>query len=167
MPKRNPNVKACPHAAAWLQQHPDAARNLRRIVRFMASCYVGDSQGFINRNAEMVEYRFAPVEEESLFWAAHIYARQKHAVVRFYLYKRFRKSLLRSKILKSAKGEDLHAIDIPVASTATLDELQSFIQKTATTSAASASNGKHASIVKALEKAEQLIDGMTCFLSLP
>lgn len=181
MPKRNPNVKSCPHAAAWLNQHPEAKRNLQRIVRLMASCYAGDSQGFINRNAEMVEYRFAPIETEPLFWTTHIYARQKHTVVRFYLYKRFRQGSFSSKILKSATGENLNALDIPVAAADTLDKLQSFIQTTATfsghrdssagrvpgaverskASGKASTNGKRSSIASALEEAEKQAEDLS------
>lgn len=160
-----------------MNQHPDAALNLRRIVTMMASRYAGTNHGYINRNAALVEYRFSPVDGESLFWTAHIYGRQKHSVVRFYLYRRMGKGRWRSRILKSATGEILHAIDFKVAATAKLDELREFILTTATFAGEGrpfpnetpgggsrkvvgkhSTDGTHNLIAEALEAAEQQAD---------
>ena len=61
--KRNKNVKACPNADRWMRNNPDAARNLRRIIKFMDGRYEGSNQGYINRDTNFVEYRFDPIEE--------------------------------------------------------------------------------------------------------
>jgi hypothetical protein len=91
--------------------------------------YAGDNHGYINRNAGFVEYRFAPVDDEPLFWSVHLFARQKHCVVRFFLYRPIKG---RSKILKSATGKPQYAIEFPVAPGGTLSKLQKFIERTPT-----------------------------------
>lgn len=129
MASRNPNVEACPRAYAWLQQHPAAASNLDRIVKMMKRRYAGDSHGYINRNASFVEYRYAPLKGESVFWSVHLFAKQKHCVVRFFLYRPDKKH---GKILKSARGKPQSARDFCVADSDSLDALQKFIEGTAT-----------------------------------
>src|SRR5471030_846485 len=101
MPKRrHPDVEKSPYAAAWLRGHPDAAKNATRIVRLMRRNYAGDSHGFINRNQQMAEYRFAPVTKDPLISDIEIDVRQKHATVRFYLRHRLTRGKWRSRILK-------------------------------------------------------------------
>lgn len=91
--------------------------------------YAGDNHGYINRNARFVEYRFAPLGDEPLFWSVHLFARQKHCVVRFFLYRPIKGE---SKTLKSSTGKPQHAIDFHVAGGDSLAELQEFIEKTPT-----------------------------------
>ncbi|WP_367395144.1 HNH endonuclease [Cupriavidus sp. Agwp_2] len=132
-PKRNKNVKACPNADRWLRKHQDAARNLRRIIKFMDGRYEGSYQGYINRDTNFVEYRFDPIEEEHHFQHVLLFARQKHVVVRFTGFaKRTRKGPGISKTLKDAHGNAYSALDFLVAADTTLDELETFLRTTAT-----------------------------------
>jgi 5-methylcytosine-specific restriction endonuclease McrA len=140
--KRSPDVRESPFAATWLRDHPDAAKNATRIVRLMARNYVGDSQGFINRNQPMAEYRFAPVENDPLISDVQIDVRQKHATVRFYLRRQLTRGRWRSRILKSATGTDLDAIDFKVDNLGSLDPLSDFISSTLTFPDNRLSNGK-------------------------
>lgn len=111
-PKRNKDVKACPNANRWMQQHPVAAQNLRRIIKLMNGRYTGDYQGYINRNADFVEYRFEPVEDERYFRSVHIFARQKHVIVRFSGLPKLKKTGPGlSKTLKNAHGNDYYALE--------------------------------------------------------
>lgn len=129
MASRNPNVEACPRAHAWLIEHPVAAAHLDEIVSLMRRRYAGANHGYINRNAGFVEYRFAPLDDEPLFWSVRLFARQKHCVVRFYLYRPIKG---RSKILKSETGKPQNAIEFRVAAGGSLLELQEFIERTPT-----------------------------------
>lgn len=132
-PKRSKNVKACPNADRWMQGHPDAARNLRRIIKLMDGRYEGGYQGYINRDTNFVEYRFDPIEGERHFQHVQLFARQKHVVVRFTLFtKRARKGPGISKTLKNAHGNDYYALEFPVAVDTSLDELEAFLRTTAT-----------------------------------
>jgi len=132
-PKRNKNVKACPNADEWMRKHPDAARNLRRIIKLMDGRYEGGYQGYINRATNFVEYRFDPIEGEHHFQHVQLFARQKHVVVRFTVFaKRTRKGPGISKTLKNAHGNDYYAREFPVAADTSLDELEEFLCTTAT-----------------------------------
>lgn len=132
-PKRNKNVKACPNADRWMRKHPDAAINLKRIVKLMDGCYNGDYQGYINRDANFVEYRFDPIEGELHFTHVQLLARQKHVVVRFTLFAQHtRKGPGISKTLKNAHGTDYYVLEFPVAVGNSLDELEEFVRTTTT-----------------------------------
>lgn len=132
-PKRNKNVKACPNADRWMRNNPDAARNLRRIIKFMDGRYEGSNQGYINRDTNFVEYRFDPIEGEHHFQHVRLFARQKHVVVRFTVFaKRTRKGPGISKTLKDALGNAYSALDFSVAADTSLDELEAFLRTTAT-----------------------------------
>lgn len=132
-PKRSENVKACPNADRWMRKHADAARNLRRIIKLMDGRYEGGYQGYINRAANFVEYRFDAIEAEQHFQHVQLFARQKHVVVRFTMFtKRTRKGPGISKTLKDAHGNDYYALEFPVAADTSLDELEAFLRTTAT-----------------------------------
>ncbi|MGG4774756.1 HNH endonuclease [Paenalcaligenes sp. Me52] len=132
-PKRNVNVKGCPNAERWVRKHPDAARNLRRIIRLMDGRYEGDYQGYINRDTNFVEYRFDPIEGERDFKHVQLFARQKHVVIRFSGFvKRKTKSLGISKTLKDAYGNDYPVLEFSVAANMSLDELEAFLRTTTT-----------------------------------
>lgn len=125
--RRDPNIKASPKAWEWVRNHPDAGRNVLRVVRFMSDRYSGDNEGYINRAQQLVEYRFAPVDDEPLFWEAHIIGRQKHTTVRFYLYKAVYKGPWRTRVLKGAKGQNLSVIDISVVAGQSLEKLKLYL----------------------------------------
>ena len=132
-PKRSENVKACPNADRWMRRHRDAARNLRRIIKLLDGHYEGDNQGYINRAANFVEYRFDPIETEQHFRHVQLFARQKHVVVRFTVFtKRTGKGPGTSKTLKDAHGTDYYALEFPVAVDTSLNELEAFLRTTAT-----------------------------------
>lgn len=132
-PKRNISVKGCPNADRWMQKHPDAARNLRRIIKLMDGCYEGDYQGYINRDTNFVEYRFDPVEGERDFKHVQLFGRQKHVVIRFSGFaKRPRKGPGISKTLKGTHGNDYSALEFSVAANTSLDELEAFLRTTTT-----------------------------------
>jgi hypothetical protein len=126
-------VKACPNADRWIRKHPDAARNLGRIIKLMNGCYEGGYQGYINRATNFVEYRFDPIEEERHFQHVQLFARQKHVVVRFTVFaKRTGKGLGISKTLKNAHGHDYYVLEFHVAADTSLDALEAFLSTTAT-----------------------------------
>lgn len=156
--RRSSDLEDKPHAAAWLKAHPVAAANLYRIIQCMNEHYAGDNQGFIDRNEQMAEYRFAPMEGESLFWTVEIKARQKLTTVRFYLFKANRSGKWQTRILKSATGGDLHAIDFKIGNKDTLDDLQEFIFSTETFSKTVQTGLREPFSIAASEKIKKFAD---------
>lgn len=101
--------------------------------------YTGDYQGYINRNADFVEYRFEPVEDERYFRSVHIFARQKHVIVRFSGLPKLKKTGPGlSKTLKNAHGNDYYALEFSAPIDGGLDELEKFLGKTVSFSRAGA-----------------------------
>lgn len=159
-PKRNKNVKICPNAYEWMKINPDAARNLKRIIKFMGDKYVGSNQGYINRAANFVEYRYDSIEGEPHFKHIKLIARQKHVVVRFnMLTKYINKGIWTIKTLKDANGNNSYVLDFPIAVGSSFDKLEKFLHTTKTFSQNSATPIPKKSIDKifpqTLSKAKQ------------
>lgn len=132
-PKRNKDVRACPNAEQWMQKHPEAASNMRRIIEFMNGLYQGDYQGYINRDTNFVEYRFDPIEGEHRFQHVQLFGRQKHVVVRFTLFaKPTKKYSGISKTLKNQYGNDYYVLEFPMAIETNFDKLETFLGTTVT-----------------------------------
>jgi len=116
-----------------MQEYPDAAHNLQRIVAFMSERYAGDNRGYYNRAQNFVEYRFDPVDGERRLWAAELTARQKHVVVRFYTPQLRKRGPGIPKRLTGAKSDQTnYALDFEIATDTNLDELGAFLSTTAT-----------------------------------
>lgn len=130
MPRRNPDLKKCPYAADWLSRHPDARKNLDRLIKIMRRSYAGDNEGYINLNGPMVQYRFAPVEKDPLIFHAHIFARRQHSIVRFYLCRRIKRREV--KILTGSGGAARPVLDFKIANNDSLNELEEFLSTTLT-----------------------------------
>ena len=95
--------------------------------------YKGDYQGYINRDANFVEYRFDPIEGERDFKHVQLFARQKHVVIRSSGFaKRARKGPGIGKTLKDAHGNVYSALEFSVAANTSLDELEAFLRTTTT-----------------------------------
>lgn len=141
MPKRrSPKVEDSPHAHQWLKDNPAPAKILYRIKNLLCRHYTGDNHGYINRHEPLAEYRFDPAPGDSLLWFCYISTRAKHTLVRFYVNEDKLKSpwKRRWRVLKSAVGTDLAAIDFTLASDTPIDELEAFIKTTQTFSGNSA-----------------------------
>lgn len=131
--KRSSNVGDKPNAERWLDEHPDARRNLKRIIQCMLERYSGSDHGYIDRRESRVEYRFSPVEGEKRFYSlVFVNAWQKHTTVRFYVHKAQNRGKWKTKILKSRSSTDLYALDFKIGLEDSLDQLLEFIESTDT-----------------------------------
>jgi putative restriction endonuclease len=132
--RRSPKIEESPHAHQWLLQNSAPAKNFYRIRDLLCTYYAGANHGYIDRREPLAEYRFDPVAEDLLLNFVYISARAKHSLVRFYINDQKLKGPWKNRwrVLKSATGTDLAAVDFTLTSDAKLDELETFIRTTKT-----------------------------------
>ena len=127
MSSRNPDPNTKPNVSAWFAANPAAKTHCDLALSTMLRHFAG-SHGYIDKS-KIVEYRFG--SSYASFGAARAIVSRRHTRVIFWLDKKNR--LLNTiegerKGLKSAKGENLHAIEFKIVTASSVQELKSFLR---------------------------------------
>ena len=127
MSSRNPDPNTKPNVRAWFAANPMAKTHCDLALSTMRRHFAG-SHGYIDKS-KVVEYRFG--SSYASFGAARAIVSRRHTRVIFWLDKKNQQLNTvdgERKRLKSAKGENLYAIEFKIVTASSVQELKSFLR---------------------------------------